>query len=180
MLWLLLEIVDIITDFIALSRILETPTLSSFFDAYITLVSLATVLSVYLVYDRSVVLYAVRYSSKRLNRFFPFNSLTIFLLFGFPQVLKQRFSGTLKMKVIDGIMNGEASSEYSKKQMKLQLLLAKRRGLIITIALAICEVITAVYFENFRASFDFAFAGHSVCYHQFVDYRQWIFQRVHL
>jgi hypothetical protein len=137
-LWLFLEIIDIVTDFIALSRILETPTLSSYFDAYITLVSLATILSIYLVYDRSVVLYAVCFFIPTdPSSFSPCHSSQFVHVF---QVLKQRFSGTLKMKVIDGIMNGEASSEYSKKQMKLQLLLAKRRGLFITIALAICEV----------------------------------------
>ena len=58
--WLLLEIIDIVTDFIAVDNVLKYSFLSRFFTVYIVLVSLATVLSVIVIYYRGRALYDVR------------------------------------------------------------------------------------------------------------------------
>jgi hypothetical protein len=59
--WLLLEIIDIVTDFIAVDNVLKYSFLSRYFTIYIVLVSLATVLSVIVIYYRSRALYDVRF-----------------------------------------------------------------------------------------------------------------------
>lgn len=110
--WLALELVDLITDYTALVSTLENDTLSQYHTVYIIFVVIATILSLFVLYDRAKILY---------------------------KTLKQRFSGTVNVSVLDALLQTDLKDVRIKDEMRLIELQGKTRHLGWGIGMAICE-----------------------------------------